>query len=511
MPTRKTACWIVFLTTAWSLAGFAQEGAPARTLQELRGKLEEHLDQPRFAAAMWGVKVASLDTGVVLFERNSQKLFSPASNSKLYTLALALDRLGPDYRIKTSLYARSRPDKHGTLKGDLVLFGRGDPTLNARFHHSNIFEALQPLIAALTNAGVRRISGDLIADESFFHGPPMGSGWSWEDLDNAYGAEVSALTINDNVLQASVKPNTRTGGLCIVALSPATNFLTISNRTETVAKGVDRLISLYRPLGENCLFVSGRLPLDDTGYTENVTVHHPAALFAALFKETLKRNGIRFRGKARAVNWVDRQVNPLDLNQWIELGFVESPPLNELAKETAKPSQNLYTDLLLAHVGEVSRNPQTPLGQTSESLGLRQLNRFLAGAGIRRGDVQFEDGSGLSRNNLTTPDATIALLQFMNHHACGAVFQEALPIAGVDGTLKERMIGTPAQGNVRAKTGTLRWADCLSGYVTSASGERLAFSVMLNRFLNQGTGRSARAEVDTVAVMLAGFSGKSTE
>ena len=140
----------------------AQASNPPATLTELQQLLQEEVSQPQFAAAFWGVKIVALDTGKTVFEYNAQKLFSPASNTKLYTVALALDRLGPDYRIKTSLYARTRPNRRGTLKGDLLVYGRGDPTFNARLHDGDLFKAFEPLVAALTNAGVKHISGDLV-------------------------------------------------------------------------------------------------------------------------------------------------------------------------------------------------------------------------------------------------------------------------------------------------------------------------------------------------------------
>ena len=160
------------------------------------------LSQPRFEAALWGVKIVSLDTGKTLFEHNAGKLLSPASNVKLYTVALALDRLGPDYRIRTSLYAKTRPEPGGALQGDVIVYGRGDPTINARLHGGDILKALEPLAAALTNAGVKRIAGDLVGDTSFFRGPEFGSGWAWDDQEHDYGAEISSLTINNNTLQA---------------------------------------------------------------------------------------------------------------------------------------------------------------------------------------------------------------------------------------------------------------------------------------------------------------------
>jgi D-alanyl-D-alanine carboxypeptidase/D-alanyl-D-alanine-endopeptidase (penicillin-binding protein 4) len=483
----------------------AQEAKPLKTIAELQQQLSAHLAQHKFDAASWGVKVVSLDSGKVIFEQNSQKLFSPASNSKLYTVALALDRLGADYRIKTSLYAAAKPSA-GVLQSDLIVFGRGDPTINARLHNNDIYAALEPLVAALTNAGVQRITGDLIGDDSYFHGPPYGAGWAWDDTESYYGAEISALTINDNSLQVSVKPGSKVGDACGLTISPTTTYISFSNRTETATNGARRTISFYRPLEQNVIYASGKLPLEIPTYNDDVTVHNPAGLFIAFFKEALARHGVKVEGKLRTVNWLERQAEPIHIEKLVELGSVESLPMREIAREVMKPSQNLYTDLLLAHVGELHRTVQTSPNESSEELGIRELNKFLAEAEVKKGDVFFEEGSGLSRNNLTTPNATIALLQYMSRHKCAEVYSNSLPIAGVDGTLRGRMKGTAAAGNVRAKTGTLRWANSLSGHVTTAAGERLLFSIMLNRYPDPT--HTARADVDTIAVMLAEFNGR---
>jgi D-alanyl-D-alanine carboxypeptidase/D-alanyl-D-alanine-endopeptidase (penicillin-binding protein 4) len=487
----------------------AQGPKPPTTLAELQQRLTEYVSQSKYAAALWGVKVVSLDTGKTLFEYNAQKLFSPASNSKLYTVALALERLGPEYRIKTSLYAAAKPTRDGVLEGDLIVFGRGDPTINARLHEGDIVKALEPLAAALTNAGVKRIAGDLVGDQSFFRGPEFGSGWVWDDLENYYGAEVSALTINDNAVQVNVKPGAQPGAPCQLNLSPPTTYLTFSNRTEAVEKGHRRTVRFYRPLGENVVYVMGEAPIDDLGRSEDVAVHNPAGLFVAWFKDALARHGIEVGGKLRTVNWLDRMVGPMDWDKMIELGKMESPPVSDLAREVLKPSQNLYTDLLLAHVGELVRSNALRADATSESLGIAELDKFAAEVGIKRGDVLLEEGSGLSRNNLTTPNATIALLQYMARQPCAAAYTNALPIAGVDGTLRNRMKATPAAGNVRAKTGTLRWVNSLSGYVTTAAGEHWAFCLMLNRYHNSGPAAAAREDLDAIAVTLAGFEGRT--
>lgn len=504
-----------FLSLAWSLAfgrALAAESnnAPA-TVAELRQRIQELTSHPRYQAAMWGIKILNLDTHQLVFAQNAEKLFSPASNSKLYSMALALDRLGPDYRIRTSMFARAKPDANGVLASDLLVYGRGDPTLTLKRNGGDIHRALQPLVSALTNAGVRQIKGDLIGDESFLHGDPYGAGWEWEDLQSYYGAEISSLTINDNTLQVIIKPGAEVGQPCRISFAPATDFLVVSNRTHSLPKGAKRSLSLHRSLGENVLYVSGGLAVDDAqAFTDDVTVHGPARLFVELLRETLQRAGLTVTGRVRSVNWLDREVEPVDWSLWKELAGLDSPPLSELLMEVMKPSQNLYTDLLLEHVGMVQLKG-TPLnaGETSEEAGIHALRAFLAEVKIPRGEVSFNEGSGLSRNNLTTPNATTALLTFMNHHKYREAYYNALPIAGVDGTLRRRMKGTVAEGKLRAKTGTLSGANSLAGYVTTAAGEHLAFCLMLNRFQGGEPDRAKTADLDAIAVMLAGFTGKT--
>jgi D-alanyl-D-alanine carboxypeptidase/D-alanyl-D-alanine-endopeptidase (penicillin-binding protein 4) len=282
----------------------------------------------------------------------------------------------------------------------------------------------------------------------------------------------------------------------------------LENRTRTTAAGTRKDINLFRPLEQNIVYVTGELPAAEPAYTEDVTVHQPASVFLWLFKEALARRGIKVSGKLIVPNGSGVPQEAKEKPDGVEIGSMESLPMRDIAREIMKPSQNLYTDLLLAQVGEQTRTADTSPDATSETLGIHELNKFLREAGIKRGDVLFEEGSGLSRNNLTTPNATVALLQFMSRHKCAEFYREALPVAGVDGTLRRRMKDTPAAGNVRAKTGTLRWAISLSGYVTSAAGEHLAFSFMLNRYQNSDSRSSARNDLDELAVMLASCSAK---
>jgi serine-type D-Ala-D-Ala carboxypeptidase/endopeptidase (penicillin-binding protein 4) len=498
--------FLVGLALAFGLSLQAAKPAP-QTLADLQARIAEHVSQPKFRAGTFGVKIVSARTGSVIFEHDSHELLSPASNAKLYTVGLALDRLGPDYKIRTSLYTTAKV-VDGTLEGDLILYGRGDPTINPRVRGS-LSKAVEPLLTALADAGVRQVKGDLIADESFFRGPEYGSGWTWDDLEYYYGAEISSLTINDNLVALSIKPGASAGAPCRLSLIPPSNLFIVSNRTVTVTTGARRTTRVIRQADSNVLHVTGQMPADDQGYSENVTVRSPSALFLEIFHAALAQRQIKINGNLRVVNWVDRLASPLNFSRLTELGGMDSPPMKDLAREVQKPSQNLYTDILLAYVGEKTR---AGLGasalDTSEDLGIRELRKFLNEAGIQRHEVHFEEGSGLSRNNLTTPNATIALLQHMNRHPAADAYWEALPVAGVDGTLRSRMKSTVAEGNVRAKTGTLRWAYALSGDVRTAAGERLLFSLMLNRYYNQDPVNTTRAELDVIPVMLAGFAGK---
>jgi serine-type D-Ala-D-Ala carboxypeptidase/endopeptidase (penicillin-binding protein 4) len=475
-------------------------GAGSNSVEALENRLNELISQPEFSAATWGVKIASLDSGKVLFEHNARKLLKPASNAKLYTGALALERLSPDFRIATSLHSAAAPDKSGTLRGDLVIHGRGDPCFSERFHQGDYSQLLKPLVEAVVAAGIKRIKGEIVGDESFFRGPPYGSQWTWDDLQEYYGAEFSALTVQDNVVDLIFKPGSRVGGPCLITTLPATTTLTFSNRTVTMQAGTPRRLSLYRPIGQNVVYVSGWMPLGGSNAFDSVSVHGPALWFVTLLKEALGQRGVEVDGKVRTVNWLDRDLDRTGLTRTVELGAVTSLPLKEILPKMMKPSQNLYAHLLLLQVGARSRKAG-PLEQTTEETGLAEMEAFLDTIGIRKGDVLLEEGSGLSRGALVTPNATVALLQFMYRHRWAATFRESLPIAGLDGTLRNRMKGTPAAGNVRAKTGTLRYVNTLSGYVTTKGGENLVFSLMLNNY----DGPGARPALDRMAVLLAGL------
>jgi serine-type D-Ala-D-Ala carboxypeptidase/endopeptidase (penicillin-binding protein 4) len=496
---------------------------PTRTLAELQNRIEQILQKPELAPAMVGVKVVSLDSGKVIFEDNAAKLLRPASNMKLYTVATALDRLSPDYRFTTSVYAPARPDSSGVVKGNLTIYGRGDPSLAARFNSGDYFKGINDLAARIVDAGVKRVDGDLVGDERYFVGPKYGSGWEWEDLTWYYGAEVSSLTINDNALDLFVKPGLAVGKPALVTTGPPDPLLTISNGVTTGPKGSKRDISVYRGLGEHTITVTGNIAIDDKGYSGGVGISHPALLFVYLLRSALAQRGVKIKGQSRTLpaQVSGTTVDPVQAYSLtnltsvpstppVEIATLLSPPFSLIAAQTLKPSQNLYTEIILRTLGKTFTPTSTTVAseaRTSEDLGLEAVKSFLKTAGISPDSLVLSDGSGLSRNDMITAEASVELLVFMSKHRYADVFRNALPIAGVDGTLRTRMRGTPAENNLRAKTGSLSSAASLGGYVTSASGEKLAFSIMVN---NYPRGVDARAVcIDPIAVLLASFNGKS--
>jgi D-alanyl-D-alanine carboxypeptidase/D-alanyl-D-alanine-endopeptidase (penicillin-binding protein 4) len=446
---------------------------------------------------MWGVKVVSLDSGQTLFEHQPRLRLSPASNAKLYVGALALAQLGADYRIRTPLRTAAPVNAAGEIPGDLVVAGRADPSWGAREKSPEFWAVFAPFIEALQRAGVKRIRGDIVADGTWLRQPPDGAGWTVDDMNYDYGAEISGITLLDNFVELRVTPGAQPGDPCAFEVLEPLSGLTFVNRTRTLAAGATATVETRRTAGTTVVEVIGGVAADAKSGKAEAPVPRPAQWFAVALKAALERAGIRVDGQPRSVIWPETSARAD-----VELGEIVSPPLRDMVAGFMKPSQNLETDLIFGHLGELRRDDKTPPDKRSDTLALETLKEFASQAGIAPNDLIFEEGSGLSRNNLTTADATARLLVFMATHREADAFLASLPIAGVDGSLRKRMKGTPAENNVRAKTGGLRWAASLSGYATLGTGERVVFSFMLNRHVPAG-GRRAWQEIDDLTVILA--------
>jgi D-alanyl-D-alanine carboxypeptidase/D-alanyl-D-alanine-endopeptidase (penicillin-binding protein 4) len=466
--------------------------------------IDAYLAQPRFAHAQWGIKVVSLDSGATLYRHNADSLFLPASNAKLFTAALALRTLGVDARFQTTLYATVAPRSDGTLAGELVLHGGGDPSLGDPEVSPDWADRFA---AALAARGVRRIHGDLIADDTYFAGPLFGGGWEALDLQTGYGAQTGALGAQDNVVHVKVaRQGTR---CCAVTIDPPDSGMRVTNLTGSAAP-----LSLYRPPGSDVLYATGSLRTNVPRGTFTLSAPDGAQLAANLLRDALVRRGIALDGRVRAVHWP--QTDEAMAHHPTEIASIVSPPLSQLLVHTLKHSDNRYAQMLLQQVGVrtaatgVCADRVEP-PETSADWGLCAMRAFLGRIGLANGKATFRDGAGLSRHDLITPAATVKLLTWVARQPFANVLRNALPVAGIDGTLKYRMRDDYATDNVQAKTGTLSHVYTLSVFATDAAGKRLVFSLMLNRYLRPTDefGRniqpSPQSDLDAIATMLATY------
>jgi D-alanyl-D-alanine carboxypeptidase/D-alanyl-D-alanine-endopeptidase (penicillin-binding protein 4) len=462
------------------------------TLAELQSRIRLSASRDESRRGSIGIKIVSLDTGKVIYEENAEKYFMPASNMKNFTVAAAIERLTPSFRFVTSVYSNVRPEADGTLRGDLTIYGRGDVSYSTSFHEGDVFKSLDALVDAIWSAGVRKIEGNLVGDESYFTGFAIPPSWEWDDLQWYYGAEVSALPFNDNAIGLSVKGGAE-GNPCIVNLSPFNPVVRVANTCRTSAAGSKRELAVRKSLEGNVLEISGTMAAGDS-YSNRVTVSRPAELFIALLKERLEKKGIVIGGQRRVITGQDKaQLTVASTVPMVELARIDSPPFAEIAAKTMKPSQNMYTETILWTLGEQGRafpvapdadpksNPYLDPRSTSADRGIFVVRNFLSEIGIAPDGIIQWDGSGLSRHNLITPAAVATLyLHMAKKSRYSAAWMDSLTIGGVDGTLRSRFKGTKTAGNVRGKTGTIDQVSALSGYVTTSAGERAVFSVIVN-------------------------------
>ncbi len=465
----------------------------------LSARIDAHIAQPRFAAASWGIAVVSLDSGRTLYAHRANQLLLPASTAKLFTAALSLSALGPEYRIPTRLLARGRMP-NGRLNGPLVLYGMGDPTLGTGAS-SDWADQLASQAAA---RGLRFVHGDVIGDDSYFAGPVHGSGWEAGDLQSWFAVPSSALSVGENIVKVTLSPATVSGHPARLQFTPDEAQPDLIGQLATTARHTPNDINLYRAPGDDTLHVFGNIALGTPTKHYKLAVTDPAKLAGIQLLRALKSHGIHVTGQVHVVHWPQGNANPL-ANANV-LGEVSSPPLREILREGLKRSQNLYLQNLLLAVG--AQQPDTGNGFTStETRGIQALRRLLTQIGIPASASLIGEGTGLSRRDLTTPNALARLLVYLAAQPYADMLREALPIAGVDGTLQWHMRHTAAENNVHAKTGSMAYTHCLAGYVTSAAGERLAFAIMLNNYDRPHDAPTASSDVDAIAVLLANYRG----
>jgi D-alanyl-D-alanine carboxypeptidase/D-alanyl-D-alanine-endopeptidase (penicillin-binding protein 4) len=482
---------------------------PAQTAP-LAQRLDQLWKQDPFPdKAFAGLVVLDPANGRVIFSRNGSRLFTPASNTKLFSTALALTKLGPEHRMETEVRAEGELfEDAGLLRGDLVLVGKGDPSIRARtFPYSKdtarqrdySLPAMEDLANAVVARGILIIEGDVIGDDTAYLWEPFREGWAQDDALYAYGAPVSALTLNDNMQRILVVPGMREGEPARLSLQPDLEYFDILNEVQTT-KGAKAALAWERLPGRLLLF-RGALPPGAPPRVEQIAVDDPALFAAEYFRQALLRRGVEIRGVARARHRMSAEHLPDDkaaqhAAPHTVIHIRLSPPLSELITVVNKESQNLHAELLLC---EVSR-AQGGVGSRTEAIA--ELRRFLASIGASLDGIAFADASGLARMNLISPEVTARLLAAMWNGNHRQVWLHSLPIGGKDGTLSGRFGESVLGEAISAKTGTLRGVAALSGYARTKSGKVLVFSAMVNN--HGGPSREAREFIDKLALEVAG-------
>jgi serine-type D-Ala-D-Ala carboxypeptidase/endopeptidase (penicillin-binding protein 4) len=490
-------------TAATHAAAAAVSPATSQAAREsLAADLAEIIQRPGWSGDRWGVVVFSLDSRDTLFAHAPHEQLAPASNMKLFTTAAALYYLGPDYRWNTFLMATG-PLSAGVLEGDLVVYGTGDPTFSARFGSPlAVWQAFADTLVAL---GVREIRGDIVGDGSYFAGPGAGEGWQQTYMNAGYAASAGALSYAENVATLQISPAQQAGWRPEIRLVPGGEGVAVVNQATTVARGTTR-IHAARVAYDGPVVVSGQIALGSAPLNRAVPVSDPERLAAAVFREVLQRRGIITSGGIRSA--ITAEESPVTGRSVFAPALDSRDPVRVLAVHTSPPivrvldiinqrSHNLMAEQVLRTVGRVA------VGDGSVAGGRRAIEHMMRAEGHSvPGEIAVYDGSGLSVLNRSSARALVGLLAIMAESPMWQQYWETLPEAGTSAGLR-RMNQTPAEANLRAKTGTIDRVSALSGYVRTADGERLAFAIMSNNV--PSTWMAKRVE-DAIGARLAAFS-----
>jgi D-alanyl-D-alanine carboxypeptidase/D-alanyl-D-alanine-endopeptidase (penicillin-binding protein 4) len=471
---------------AFILAALAVRGADMA--QRLDAAVES---SPLAQHSTIGLHVLDLATGKALYSRNKSRLFLPASNMKLFATALALETLGPDYRFETRLVREP--------SGDLALLGSGDPSMNGRVYPYSVGAAARAPLGAIEELadqtvanGLRRVEGDVVGDDRLYPWEPYPPSWTQDDVIHDSGAAVSALSVADNFLTISIDPGAKAGDNARIALDPPLEYFGIDNRVATVAAGGAPRVTVARIPGTRQILLAGTVPAKGPSVRETVAVDDPALFAACALYDALTRRGVAIAGRPVARHRAADEAYEKPLGETIATRT--SPPLAQLLQLIHKVSENLHAELMLREVGRLAK------GEGSREAGLAAMTAFLAQTGAPVIDPRIDDGSGLSRNDLVTPQLVTHLLSVMYRSKYGAAWISMLPTGGQDGTLSRRLCCTADASRIHAKTGTLARSIALSGYADSKSHGWLAFSIIVNNF--DAAASEIQSWVDKIAMTL---------
>ncbi|MGB7070904.1 MAG: D-alanyl-D-alanine carboxypeptidase/D-alanyl-D-alanine-endopeptidase [Pyrinomonadaceae bacterium] len=444
----------------------------------LADRLNQLIDSSEFRDSRWGVFVVSLEDGRVIAARDAQKLFTPASVQKIITSSAGLDLLGPEFRWRTRVLA-TKGILNGTIDGDLIVYGEGAPDLTSA--------VISQIANQLKEKGLRRVSGDIIGDESYFAGDSFGDGWAWNELQWYYGAGASALTVNRNETELTIEDGRPIS---------SSNFIKVSGSLKPIRSGATDSIGVKRELGSDDTYVWG----EGSTLKVRLALTNPARIAASELKKALESAGIAIEGGVRTVDWKSEPRSAAE-----ELLSVESGTLAGIVGRMNKDSVNIYAELILRTLGKKfgdtapETNPKLRAVRGDDAAGAAVIRKWLTDQGISLRETEsVRDGSGLSRLNLVTPETIVRTLIYAAQMPGAQQFRDSLPIAGVDGTLKGRLAKTG--GKIIGKTGSILQVNTLAGYANRANGETLAFGILIN---NVTVKADSNVLIDKLAAMLA--------
>lgn len=471
----------------------ARQSSESICTAQLRTAIDAVINRPQFGRARWGIlierllpdtinPVSTVNQDYALYSRDAERYFIPASNVKLLTTAAALHKLGSEFKIQTSIY--------DVGAGSLRVVGRGDPTLTDT--------QLRELAQQLKRQGVRKVQR-LIVDDSYFQGNAVNLSWEWEDVQADYGASANSLILNQNAIALTLSPQ-KPGQPLQVSWADAiarkqwqveNNSITVEAakaQTLTTNSRSPTTVEVTAVLGKPVLQIRGQLAVDSEPESFGVAIVDPAAYFLQHFQNVLAAEGITVAQASVA--------SSSHVGDERELAAVESPSLATLLMETNQQSNNLYAEVLLRSLGAISALQ----GQNSDEIGLSVVKQTLTEIGVDPESYVLVDGSGLSRKNLVSPEALVQTLKVMAQSPDASTYLASLPVAGISGTLERRLGDTPAQGNLRAKTGTISGVSALSGYLNVPGYQPLVFSIMVNQSDQSAT--TLRQGIDEIVLLL---------
>jgi serine-type D-Ala-D-Ala carboxypeptidase/endopeptidase (penicillin-binding protein 4) len=471
------------------------DAAPV-ALAQLRARIAELVDHPARRDEQWSILAVSLDRGDTLFARHPEAPLAPASNMKLFTAAAALEYLGEGHRFRTYVLADG-PVRDGVLEGNLYLYGTGDPTLGTRFAERPA-PGLLALADTLVALGIRHIQGDIVGDGSYFSGPNVGEGWQESYMNAWYASSAGALSVHENMVRLEIRPG-ENGGPPALRFIPGGEGLAVVNEAALGGRGSARVA---RATYDGPIVISGTIGNGTSAHA--VPVGDPAMYAAALFRDVLTEREIMIHGVVRTI--VDAEESPitgqtvfapaLEPDRHIRvLAEHESGSMQDILEAINQQSHNFYSEQVLRAAGRAAT------GVGSGAAGGHAVKRILARAGVDTARVHIADGSGLSAYNRVSARDFITVLAYMADSPHAEPYIASLPVAGEVRRFR-RMGGTPAAGNLRAKTGTITRVSALSGYVTAANGERVAFSIIGNGLRSVAQGKHIE---NTIGAQLASF------